>query len=385
MAFIPLIAVASLVIYVAWVALNLFKHLRLAQKITLPYLWSPITNGSLLWMLAQMTIFRLAKKRDWKWLRFAHSSLVTLDALALTEIFRRRKDFPMPLEDYVIINQFGKNVDTTEGAELQRHRKITTPPFNERNMRLVRNESLRQAKDILQYWASAGPKGNEEAIKSAEKDVTGISSVPVKGLSDEVCGNMFLYNLAGYETTANALAYTIMLSTVRPEVQDWIGEEVEHVLKDCPADPSTSDHERIYPSLKRCHAVMHEALCFYPPVVGIPKSTYSGPQALTIQDSPDKPGGKSSRLVGSTSYRMLLACTITRTTGGRIQTPGARTSRFARRCPIRPISTRSWMQSQWSLQSQYRTSRGPSEPLPILMNVAMAKTVFVEWVEEDKF
>ena len=41
-----------------------------------------------------------------------------------------------------------------EGVEWQRQRKITSGPFNEQNSNLVWTESIRQAQEVLTYWAS---------------------------------------------------------------------------------------------------------------------------------------------------------------------------------------------------------------------------------------
>lgn len=41
-----------------------------------------------------------------------------------------------------------------EGVEWQRQRKITSGPFNDQNSHLVWTESIRQAQEVLTYWAS---------------------------------------------------------------------------------------------------------------------------------------------------------------------------------------------------------------------------------------
>lgn len=55
------------------------------------------------------------------------------DADVLSQITHRWKDFPKPVGPYESLEIFGPNVVTTEGADWQRHRKITGPPFNDRN------------------------------------------------------------------------------------------------------------------------------------------------------------------------------------------------------------------------------------------------------------
>ena len=72
--------------------------------------------------------------------------------------------------------------------------------------------------------------------------------------SDEIFGNMFIFNSAGYETTAKTLSYGIFLFAAHPEWQQWIAEEVRHVLKDAPSE--TWSYADVFPRLKRCRAVM---------------------------------------------------------------------------------------------------------------------------------
>lgn len=79
------------------------------------------------------------------------------DAGAISQITTRRNDFPKPIEIYGSIDLFGKNVVSTEGAVWRHHRKITSPPFTEKNNHLVWAESLHQARCMLKSWV--GPDG----------------------------------------------------------------------------------------------------------------------------------------------------------------------------------------------------------------------------------
>lgn len=53
-----------------------------------------------------------------------------------------------------------------EGAEWQRHRKVTAPPFNERNSALVWHESWRQADQMLDVWT----EGERPTVSSVSRD-----------------------------------------------------------------------------------------------------------------------------------------------------------------------------------------------------------------------
>ena len=70
---------------------------------------------------------------------------------------------------------------------------------------------------------------------------------------NEIYGNMFVFNFAGHDTTAQTLVFTINLLAAHPEVQDWMREELQHYL---PGDAHSNwSYEEVFPKLKRCLAV----------------------------------------------------------------------------------------------------------------------------------
>lgn len=53
------------------------------------------------------------------------------------------------------------------------------------------------------------------------------------GLTDEeLVGNIFIFALAGHETSAHTLSFALAQLALNPNVQDWVLEEVEQVLPD---------------------------------------------------------------------------------------------------------------------------------------------------------
>lgn len=82
--------------------------------------------------------------------------------------------------------------------------------------------------------------------------------------NDELYGNLFTYNLAGHETTANSLSFAIYLLAAFPEWQEWVREEVDRVCG-TPGDGQVNTaYEDVFPNLKRCRAflVSHCRLSF---------------------------------------------------------------------------------------------------------------------------
>ena len=104
-----------------------------------------------------------------------------------------------------------------------------------------------------------------------------------KGLSvEEVFSNLFVINFAGHDTTANTLAFIMLLLAAQPDVQAWMAEEIEEVAQGAPVHEW--DYKTIYPRLHRCRAVLLETLRLYPPVMALPKWTSKRTQTLQVED-----------------------------------------------------------------------------------------------------
>jgi len=90
------------------------------------------------------------------------------------------------------------------------------------------------------------------------EEATGTSNAnpsPSKGLTvDEIFGNIFVINFAGHDTTANTLAFSMLLLAANPEVQDWVSEEVREITGN--GDSEKWDYTELFSDLKRCQAVL---------------------------------------------------------------------------------------------------------------------------------
>ncbi|KAI4200988.1 MAG: hypothetical protein LQ350_003557 [Teloschistes chrysophthalmus] len=101
-----------------------------------------------------------------------------------------------------------------------------------------------------------------------------------EGLTEEeVYGNVFVFNFAGHDATANSLAIGICLLATRPDIQDWIAEEINAVLAG--VESKESSYEATFPHLPRCLAVVFETVRLYT-AVAIAKSTGANPQPLKL-------------------------------------------------------------------------------------------------------
>ncbi|KAG9228522.1 cytochrome P450 [Amylocarpus encephaloides] len=326
------------------------------------------------------------------------------------QILQRKNDFVKNIEDYYALNIYGVNVVSTEGAVWQRHRKITGPPFNEKNSSLVFEETLSQAKSMLASFTqnldgSEADPGREPIVEDlarwtmtltlnvissaslAIKAVWPASSVasstsnlvndeerptkpetedglpfqksfdsvmtnvrilvalwslpsllldylPIKyfqeilkssddflgymhtligehkakidaesdddsaGSADllssivrgstgnksaslseeEMIGNIFIFVLAGHETTASTLQTALILLACEPEMQKEVRKEIGAIW-DGKEEGEDLRYEN-YPKMRTIMALMLETLRLYPPVVQLPKFTIT-PQTVT--------------------------------------------------------------------------------------------------------
>jgi hypothetical protein len=74
------------------------------------------------------------------------------DAEIIYDILQRRHDFRRNMEEFAVLNVYGKRLSTTDDQEWQRHRKMTAVTFIEKNNELVWQKTIVQAKGALKYW-----------------------------------------------------------------------------------------------------------------------------------------------------------------------------------------------------------------------------------------
>lgn len=82
---------------------------------------------------------------------------------------------------------------------------------------------------------------------------------------EEIVGNAYIYLLAGHETTAHSLAWTLALLAAYPDEQEKAYREIME------GDPSEETIIRDYPNFRFLLACYYETLRLFPPVQQIPK------------------------------------------------------------------------------------------------------------------
>jgi cytochrome P450 len=155
--------------------------------------------------------------------------------------------------------------------------------------------------DFRKYMMANIEKSQDQLRKNPETDIGEIATALIQAneaakreekttemkhghlTDDELLGNLYLLNLAGFETTANALTYTIPYLTAQPMVQDWLREEIDRMLK-LYGDVESWKYETVFPQLTRCMAVMYETLRLWQPITDSTRCTSGSTIALKVFD-----------------------------------------------------------------------------------------------------
>ncbi|KIW92230.1 uncharacterized protein Z519_07214 [Cladophialophora bantiana CBS 173.52] len=120
---------------------------------------------------------------------------------------------------------------------------------------------------LVRLSDSSKPNGDLDS-KAGE-----LSKSPQVLSEEEILGNLFIFTSAGFDTTANTMAYALALLATYPEWQDWLYEEINTIVGARGAE--NLEYAEIYPRLPRCLALMLETMRFFPPLTHIAKQTNS--------------------------------------------------------------------------------------------------------------
>jgi cytochrome P450 len=398
----PLVLFFLLVVFTLplWSLASLGRNYLTARSTGLPILISPVDPFNPIWIIVRPYLNPIFASLPFGWGKFTEynhlgfewrdkgrlhdihgpayviatpglNQLIVADAAAGSTILKQHRTWQKSATLSEPLNIFGPNIGSAEGEDWQRQRKMTAVAFNERNNKLVWEESVKQSQQMLSTWVAKRGDANgvttttEDAylfalnvltaagfgkrydfdsplrvvdaghtmsyrdclkvilsnlflsyaisrmgrlsfilppaakrvhtafvefneymrdlarqlrtsdtqddgmvaanlmsilIRASETEPGGTQEKSRNSLTDqEFMGNLFVFNLAGYDTTAGTLSYTIGLLACYPEWQDWIKEELREVFGD--RDISGEDYETAFPRLKRCVAVMVRSCC----------------------------------------------------------------------------------------------------------------------------
>lgn len=151
---------------------------------------------------------------------------------------------------------------------------------------LIRSEEMNIIKD--KNHESAAARGNllTSLLRASANEANSMpaNSRKVAFTEDEVMGNLFIYLLAGYETTANAIVYGLITLALRPDIQDRVIEEIAQVYaeaaKERRAEPTYAED---FEKLQYTYGFMYETFRLFPGVTMITKMVHK-PTAIHLTD-----------------------------------------------------------------------------------------------------
>ncbi|KAL0635820.1 hypothetical protein Q9L58_005254 [Maublancomyces gigas] len=102
----------------------------------------------------------------------------------------------------------------------------------------------------------------------------------------ELVGNVFVFAVAGLETTAGTMQYALTQLALRRDLQEWMWTDLDVALKGMSEDPTEWDYSVVWPKLIAPLCIIHETLRLFPTFQSLPKWTSSSPQTVTYKSSP---------------------------------------------------------------------------------------------------
>jgi hypothetical protein len=147
----------------------------------------------------------------------------------------------------------------------QRRRELTT--FSEAQSPTSSLDSGESASSLYsQISADDSSDGSFDLLSNLVRSALQSEKAGTSTLTEEeIVGNAYIYLLAGHETTAHSLAWTLALLAAYPEQQDKAYQEIVE------GDPSEETVIRDYPKFRFLLACYYETLRLFPPVQQIPK------------------------------------------------------------------------------------------------------------------
>ncbi|KAL0567122.1 hypothetical protein V5O48_014867 [Marasmius crinis-equi] len=129
-------------------------------------------------------------------------------------------------------------------------------------------------------------------------------------LSDEeLLAQMLAIFIAGHETTANALSWTLLELSKRPEIQEKLREEIRHKEREIAAEerPETGFTAENLESLPYLNAVVKESLRYHPVVVRLQKAALMDDCLPLSESIKMKHGGEINELPVPKGTKVMIS------------------------------------------------------------------------------
>ncbi|TBU39902.1 cytochrome P450 [Dichomitus squalens] len=153
-----------------------------------------------------------------------------------------------------------------------------------RNFYTASNELQFYMQEMIVARRTAEVKEERHDLFSSLLDANeGLAESGEKLTDDGLLGNVFIFMVAGYETSAHTLAYCFILLALYQEEQEKFYQSIKQVL----SDGHTPTYEE-FSTLSYSMAVFNETLRLFPPVITIPKQSAEDTSFTTTNAAGEK-------------------------------------------------------------------------------------------------
>ncbi|GJC87635.1 putative cytochrome P450 CYP13A1 [Colletotrichum liriopes] len=178
----------------------------------------------------------------------------------------------------------------TLGVALARLPELTGDMLDQERRRTADKASAGDAPDtimsMLVRLSDQEKNRSDDAAPSEKKAVSSTATTNKTYLTEEeIAGNLFIFTVAGFDTTANTMAYAVTLLAAYPEWQAWVQAEIDAVLGPAPSEGEAGelpDYATAFPRLTRCLAVMTLSSGSSRPASSSSSSTFSLPAPAVV-------------------------------------------------------------------------------------------------------
>ena len=157
------------------------------------------------------------------------------------------------------------------GAALFRKLGLAMEEYAQHTNEMLESKMLELKADQQQAWRAQKPDiltqlvaASAEAGEQDAKTTTKYGALT----KEEMSGNLFIFNVAGFDTTANTLSYALAYLARYPQWQDWLLEEIDDIIPRG-AETDLWDYANTYPRARRVLAFMLETLRLNPPIIHV--------------------------------------------------------------------------------------------------------------------
>ncbi|KAK3343536.1 putative cytochrome P450 oxidoreductase [Lasiosphaeria hispida] len=154
----------------------------------------------------------------------------------------------------------------------------------ERERLKLQTNTAEMTKDNLLTAVLRSSMANQEASQDVDEKEKGRASRT--SLTDgEIKGNVFIFLLAGYDTTANTILFCVTVLALYPDIQQRIREEIDRIHTEAEqAGRSNLSFADDFPKFRYLVAFMYEVMRVFPIVLPIARVT-AGEEGLRVGSS----------------------------------------------------------------------------------------------------